>query len=256
MTAITLTRRNVLSGGLATLLAACAGTGAGGGGPTLVAAGGGRMPVNLTQSMVSAARKRANKAIVITLGAPDPASWGRREAEGLRSYGIARTHVVSSTAVQPDLPARIADAGLVWFSGGLQNRYVQRLNAMPGASDAVRRMHAEGGVVGGSSAGAALQSRVMITGGRNGRVSMGRGLALWPEVIVDQHVIARNRQYRLRRAIAQNPSLVGVGIDEDTGVLATGGGFRVYGRSKVIVVRSVGGTVQETILSNGDTYTL
>ena len=214
------------------------------------------MPRSLTERMVSTAKSRANKAIVVSLGAPDPAMWGRREAEWLRSYGIGRTQVVSTTQGQETLAEDILNAGMVWFSGGLQSRYVSRMNAIPGASDAVRQLHANGGVVAGSSAGAALQSRVMITGGRNGRVSYGRGLSLWPGVVIDQHVIARNRQYRLRQAIARNPSLVGIGIDEDTGVLARGDSFRVYGRSKVIVVRSQGGGIEETVLSSGDSYTL
>ena len=76
---------------------------------------------------------------------------------------MGRVDIVSTTAAAAALLPVFETAGLIWFTGGFQSRHVQRLNAAPGAADAVRRMHASGGTVGGGSAGAALLSATMIS---------------------------------------------------------------------------------------------
>lgn len=238
------------------MLSGCAGTGAGASGPGIAAFGGGLLVASLSREMVARARRRSNSAVVVSLGALNPASEGARDAAWLKSLGMGQTNIVSFTS---DIAAAIGafeTAGLTWFTGGLQSRHVQRMRATRGAVDAVKRMHLDGGTVGGGSAGAALLSETMISGGSRGNVYLRQGLGLWPEVIVDQHVIARNREYRLRKAILRHPNLVGVGIDEGTGVFAQGGQFRVYGRSKVIVVRNMGGEIVEDVLSRGDRYVI
>jgi cyanophycinase len=74
----------------------------------------------------------------------------------------------------------------------------------------------------GTSAGAAVMGYHMIAGGSSGEcpnrglVDMAMGLAILPEVLVDQHFHNRNRLARLLSAISAHPHLLGVGIDEDT----------------------------------------
>jgi cyanophycinase len=66
---------------------------------------------------------------------------------------------------------------------------------------------------------------------------LARGLGLLPGVVVDQHFDQRNRYGRLLSLVAQNPSLLGMGVDEDTAAVITGGRvLEVVGRGSVFVV--------------------
>ena len=100
-----------------------------------------------------------------------------------------------------------------------------------------------GAVVAGTSAGASAMSSHMIAFGASGATPKHRmaqiaaGLGLLPGVIVDQHFQQRNRLGRLLSLIAQNPSLLGLGVDEDTaGVVGPDSIMEVIGRGSVTVV--------------------
>ncbi|HYC06613.1 MAG TPA: cyanophycinase, partial [Candidatus Binatia bacterium] len=100
-----------------------------------------------------------------------------------------------------------------------------------------------GAVIAGTSAGASAMSSHMIAFGASGATPKQRmaqiaaGLSVLPGVIVDQHFQQRNRLGRLLSLIAQNPSLLGLGIDEDTaGVVGPDGVMEVIGRGSITVV--------------------
>jgi cyanophycinase len=96
--------------------------------------------------------------------------------------------------------------------------------------------------VGGTSAGAAVMSSIMLTGDADlqsitvGATKTAPGLGLWPEVIVDQHHLKRQRQSRLISLVLEHPALVGVGIDERTAAIVSGSRFEVLGESSVLVI--------------------
>jgi cyanophycinase len=69
---------------------------------------------------------------------------------------------------------------------------------------------------------------------------MAPGLALLPGVIIDQHFAERGRMGRLVGAVAQNPRLLGIGIDENTAIIAQGDSFEVMGDGAVYVVDALG----------------
>ena len=97
-------------------------------------------------------------------------------------------------------------------------------------------------VSGGTSAGAAILSKVMVTvEGDVKRVTIGTtitapGLGLWPGVIVDQHFLARQRTSRLVSAVLDHPALVGIGIDDSTAVIVRGSIVAAIGSSAAIVI--------------------
>jgi cyanophycinase len=97
---------------------------------------------------------------------------------------------------------------------------------------------ARGGVVGGTSAGAACQSRVMIV---RGQIHRDPGLGLIPDAIVDQHFLARDRRSRLGAALALHPGLVGLGIDEGTALILRGRELRCLGDSSVTICLAAAG---------------
>ena len=55
-------------------------------------------------------------------------------------------------------------------------------------------------------------------------------------MVIDQHFAERGRIGRLLGAVSQNPRTLGIGIDEDTGIVVEGDGFRVIGSGGVTIV--------------------
>src|SRR5205807_2533054 len=98
----------------------------------------------------------------------------------------------------------------VWIGGGKQSRLMYLFAGTPLAAK-LRAVLARGGVVGGTSAGASVVSRVMVIGSGE-----GRGLGLLDRLIIDQHFSQRHRLERLKRLIEKYPDQVGYGIDERT----------------------------------------
>ena len=146
--------------------------------------------------------------------------------------------------------AALRRATLIWMPGGDQNRFMQAIDGT-GLVDVIRERYRQGAVVGGTSAGAAVISDVMITGEADlqsltaGKTVIAKGLGLWPDVIVDQHFLTRQRGNRLLSAVLDHAELVGVGIDESTAVIVRGASFEVVGKSAVVVIDPRGATVEK-----------
>ena len=102
-----------------------------------------------------------------------------------------------------------------WCAGGLME------GAGVGAAGR-RGRGAQGAVLAGTSAGASAMGGIMMVRGasrethRIGDLQMAAGLALLPGLIIDQHFAERGRYGRLMSMVATSPSLMGIGIDEDT----------------------------------------
>ncbi len=136
----------------------------------------------------------------------------------------------------------VRDATGIFLTGGNQLRLSSTIGGTPLAQSIVRR-HREGAVVAGTSAGASAMSSHMVAFGASGAtpkqrmVQMAAGLGILPGVIVDQHFEQRNRLGRLLAIIAQNPSLLGIGVDEDTaGVVGPDHVLEVIGRRSVTII--------------------
>ena len=129
----------------------------------------------------------------------------------------------------------------VFFSGGDQLRIASQIGDTP-IEKRVRAIHRAGGLIAGTSAGASVMSETMLVGGasseshRIGDLNMAPGLGLIRHAIIDQHFAERGRIGRLLGAVAHNPRIMGVGIDEDTAILVEGRRFSVLGSGAVYVV--------------------
>ncbi len=100
-----------------------------------------------------------------------------------------------------------------------------------------------GAVIAGTSAGASAMSSHMIAFGASGATpklrmaQIAAGLGVLPGVIIDQHFQQRNRLGRLLSLIAQNPSLLGLGVDEDTaGIVGPDHVMEVIGRGSITII--------------------
>jgi cyanophycinase len=119
----------------------------------------------------------------------------------------------------------LADATSVFFTGGDQLRITTRLGGTT-LSERIEEIYRRGGIIGGTSAGATALGEMMLVGSPGGGLSkvgdmlhMTPGLGLAKNMIIDQHFSERGRIRRLLGAVAQNPRMLGVGIDEDTAVM-------------------------------------
>ena len=185
--------------------------------------------------------------VVFPTASEEPEKSGREYSEMLRDQGGSRNVAVVDVrkredALRPDYVAMVERAKGIFFGGGDQVRIMDALLGTP-VGDAIVRAHERGIVVGGSSAGTACQSEVMITGEgdftvvRAGAVETKRGWGFFRGVVVDQHFIIRQRLDRLFSVILEHPDLVGVGVDEDTTIwVRPDNTFEVLGPASVMVI--------------------
>ncbi len=135
----------------------------------------------------------------------------------------------------------IDGAAGIFFSGGDQLRITSQIGDT-GIEAKVRALYERGGVIAGTSAGASAMSDTMLVRGtssethRIGDLHMAPGLGLIRDVIIDQHFAERGRFGRLLGAVAHNPRVLGLGIDEDTAAVVEGNELHVIGSGAVYVV--------------------
>lgn len=150
-------------------------------------------------------------------------------------------------AADGDKLSVLDDAAGLFFSGGDQLRITSQIGDT-GIEDKVRRLYERGGVIAGTSAGASVMSDTMLVKGtskethRLGDLHMAPGLGLIRDVIIDQHFAERGRFGRLLGAVAHNPRVLGLGIDEDTAAVVEGDMLHVVGDGAVYVVDGTGVT--------------
>jgi cyanophycinase len=160
---------------------------------------------------------------------------GAREVISLRPESRAQ-------AREPDLIESLRTVSAIFLTGGNQLK-LSSLITGTAFGDAIQEAYQRGVVVGGTSAGASILAEHMIAFGAGGSTPKQRmsqlsaGLGLLRGVVIDQHFEQRNRYGRLLSLVAQSPSLLGLGIDEDTAaVIHDGDRLEVIGRGAVTVV--------------------
>jgi cyanophycinase len=135
----------------------------------------------------------------------------------------------------------IQQASGIFFTGGNQLRLMTVLAGTP-MMDCLFEAFQRGTIVAGTSAGAAVMGRVMISSGktgsgaRSGTAQFAEGLGFADNVLFDQHFYQRNRIGRLVYAITIHPQLLGIGIDEDTAALIEDERLTVIGKRVVTII--------------------
>jgi cyanophycinase len=192
-----------------------------------------------------AERVNGGRLVLATVASHQPEGYLKGYQEAFADLGV--TDIVE-LYVDDRRQARSAeklklldDAAGVFFSGGDQLRLASQIGDTP-MERRVKELHRRGMVLAGTSAGASAMGEVMMVRGnglethRIGDLHMAAGLGLLPELIIDQHFAERGRIGRLLGAVAHNPRMLGVGVDEDTAMVVEGGSFRVVGSGGVYVV--------------------
>ena len=167
--------------------------------------------------------------------------FGRLGCRDVRHLDIGeRSEIVKDPPLE-----LLDDASVVFFTGGEQMNITTRF-AGTRLCAAVEELYRRGGTVAGTSAGASVMADTMLVAGRGSEthrirdsLSMAPGLGLLKDVLIDQHFAERGRIGRLLGAVAQNPRLLGIGIDENTAVVVEREErFSVIGEGAVYVADS------------------
>ena len=205
----------------------------------LVIVGGGEMPPDARKAVFDLAGKDKAKIVVIPTASANAddaqkADTFLKQWEELKPASVVLLHTRDAKkANDPDFVKPLADATAVWFSGGDQNKLTAAYRGTLVEKE-LHKLHARGAVIGGSSAGAAVMTDLMIAGGAD-TAQLADGFGFLPGFVTDQHFVARKRATRLEGVIADNPTRVGLGLDEGTAIVIRGRVARVIGDSTLTV---------------------
>lgn len=214
--------------------------------------GGGSRPDAMVERIIKeAGLAQGGYGVILPMSSEDPDSSVWYASQQFLRRGINTVYGVNFRKGQTYSSAKldsVRNAKLIYITGGDQMRFMSIVQGTEIAK-AIHDAYNRGALVGGTSAGAAVMSKVMITGNelkhpeysstfRNieeQNIEVKEGLGFIDNAIIDQHFVRRSRYNRLISAIIEYPHLKGIGIDEATAILVTGNSAEVVGDSQVIV---------------------
>lgn len=184
--------------------------------------------------------------------APDTAVMYAREDFAASGYhNVVGMNIRQESDLTSERMDSITGAKLIYISGGDQNRFMEIVGTGK-LYESIHKAYLSGATIAGTSAGAAVMSRKMLTGNsirypdytghfptiEHSNIEIAPGLGLVEGVIIDQHFIKRQRMNRLIAACLENPGHTGIGIDESTAIVVSGKNIRVVGENQVVVIRN------------------
>ena len=233
----------------------------------LVIIGGGTRPAVIMNLIARLAGGAAGTMLVFPQASELPDTGARLEAE-FKALGLGRVVVIAADHAAADTDAVVQQtegATGVYFGGGDQGRITAALHGTK-LEQRLHAMYRSGAVIAGTSAGAAVMSRVMITGDErrplakdaawqtieSDNVVTAPGLGFLDDVIVDQHFARRRRHNRLISLVLEQPKLLGIAIDEETATwMKPDRTFEVVGNGPVIVVDGAQAKTQRDAAGHG-----
>jgi len=187
---------------------------------TLVICGGGDVPPAARRRFMELAGGSTARLVIIPGGEEDESSfdsyfdvWKEYEPSAFQMLNAASREQANDL----NFTNMLDEATGVWLGGGQQNWLINRY-ANTLVENKLHALLKRKGVIGGTSAGAAVMSAVMVAGGRK-NPQVGKGFGFMPGVVVDQHFLRRNRFERLRSVLDKNTGLIGLGVDEQTAMV-------------------------------------
>ncbi len=235
-------------------------------GSLVIVGGAMRDPAILERFIALAGGPDAPIVVIPTAGGGDDYDEfyrGLDDFHDLRATNVTVLHTYDRTEADTDAFVEpIRNANGVWFPGGRQWRLADAYLGTK-TEDALWGVLERGGVIGGSSAGATIQGSYLVRGDtRTNTIMMGdheEGFGFLRDVGIDQHLLARNRQFDLIEVIEAHPDLLGIGIDENTAIIVRGDRFEVMGAGYVAIYdheRMIGDEGKFYFLRPGDRFDL
>lgn len=195
--------------------------------------------------VVKETKRRKDNLLILTTATKKPDDVYKTYSDVFKKLGISQIDTLDirdrKSANYEENVKKIYDAGSIFFTGGDQLRITGILGGTK-VNEALKNAYKNGAFIVGTSAGASVMSNTMIVNGSSDTpkvtsISMSPGLGFINEVVIDQHFAQRGRIGRLLFAVAQNPYVLGVGIDEDTAIVVDNDGFfKVIGSNSVTVI--------------------
>lgn len=202
----------------------------------LVIIGGGDRTERIMERFVAlAGGAEKARVVIIPMASSIPDTVAREQTEELKSMGVKNVEALlfaRAQAANAAFAEKLNGVTGVFFSGGDQSRLTAIIVGTP-FQQKLKELYRNGAVIGGTSAGAAIMSKVMITGDElvnkdssNAFVSILKdniktieGIGFVENAIIDQHFVRRKRHNRLISVVLEHPKLVGIGIDESTAII-------------------------------------
>jgi cyanophycinase len=170
---------------------------------------------------------------VVTTASMIPDEVGPHYLQAFGKIGCSNVGVMRirdrSDAAQQEYIDRALNCDAIMFTGGNQLRLTATFGGTRFGQIIANRYRTENFLIAGTSAGAMAMSNTMIYEGNaakahlKGEVKIATGLGFIDSIIIDSHFEKRGRFGRLAQAVAANPSRIGIGLGEDTGMLITDG---------------------------------
>ena len=202
----------------------------------LVSIGGGDKTTEILQKIVDLAGGKDSKIVVIPNASSEPLESARYNVDEFINLGCSNIKKLEGVTG-------------IFFGGGDQAFLTRDLLGTK-LLDKIFQIYNNGGVISGTSAGAAVMSKVMITGNElintdstvafniieKGNIETIEGFGFLTNAVIDQHFIKRKRNNRLITVILENPELLGIAIDESTAIVVNPDNtFEVIGESQVVI---------------------
>jgi cyanophycinase len=223
-------------------------------GKLFIIGGGNRTDAMMNELIDLAGIRSGGYAYILPMASSTPDSaimWTKEDFDAVgfkKVYGFNFQGGITPPVAQLD---SLRNAKLIYISGGDQARFMSVVIKTP-VMDALHQAYRNGAVIAGTSAGAAVMSKNMITGNQkkhpdtetgfitieSDNVEITEGLGFLTDVIIDQHFIKRQRLNRLVAASIENPDKLCVGIDESTAIIVDGDFATVTGISQVTVIKN------------------
>ncbi|MFD2101261.1 cyanophycinase [Flagellimonas iocasae] len=219
--------------------------------------GGGSRPSGMVDRIIKESGiDKSGYGIILPMSSIEPDSAVYYATRQFYDKGITNVHGLNFVKGEISSPTKldsISKAKLIYISGGDQNRFMDVIAGTP-IEKSIHKAYENGSLIAGTSAGAAVMSRMMITGNelkhpeysstfryiQADNIEIKPGLGMLTNVIIDQHFVKRSRYNRLLSAVIQYPEMMGIGIDEATAILVDGNSVEVVGVSQVVVMENRG----------------
>jgi cyanophycinase len=218
----------------------------------LVIIGGGDRTSEIMSKIVELSGGKNAKIVVIPNASSYRLETAERQVKELLGYGIAGADYIlfdRETADNDSNLAKLDGATGIFFSGGDQSLLTADMLGTK-LLDKIYELYNNGGVISGTSAGAAVMSEVMLTGNEllnkdsssafisieKNNIEVKQGFGFIKNAVIDQHFLKRKRHNRLISVVLENPGLPGIAIDESTSIIVyPDETFEVLGENQVLV---------------------
>ncbi len=222
----------------------------------LVIIGGGKRPDYVMKEIINLAGGSKSQILIVPAASEDQLDsslYARHQFETCGAENVRYILMKKENVDSPENLEVLKRSKAIFFTGGDQNRLTSFLLGTKFLEE-IKKIYMEGGVISGTSAGAAVMSKIMITGDellikeekkdeeqsfrviKRNNIKSAEGFGFLEKVIIDQHFIKRKRLNRLISIVIENPQLIGIGIDEETAIIVEKWKrFRVLGEGTVMI---------------------